>query len=206
MTAPKLDRSNIVEFIADIFERRGAESYLGEQVSMSEHMLQGAVLAEAEQAMRIDEVWQLALEIGYQRTLARRLLAVGGEFGLALLAIVAGMWYAAEAQSNGAAHLITLITAAMGALSVAHAHAHLESSSKKSKSCCCSAASARSTAAAPCPAARLSPTNWRSIWPQAASAASAFSATTRARAPASRLVLMKSRVMTSPSGAWRAWS
>ena len=50
MTAPKLDRSTIVEFIADIFERRGAEPYLGEQVSMSEHMLQGAVLAEAEGA------------------------------------------------------------------------------------------------------------------------------------------------------------
>ena len=50
MTAPKLDRSNVVEFIADIFERRGAESYLGEQVSMSEHMLQGAVLAQAEGA------------------------------------------------------------------------------------------------------------------------------------------------------------
>ncbi|WP_421694803.1 (R)-1-hydroxy-2-trimethylaminoethylphosphonate oxygenase [Aestuariivirga sp.] len=45
-----LDRSNIVEFIADIFERRGAESYLGEAVSMSEHMLQGAVLAEKEGA------------------------------------------------------------------------------------------------------------------------------------------------------------
>lgn len=50
MTAPKLDKGNIVEFIADIFERRGAESYLGEKVSMSEHMLQGAVLAEAEGA------------------------------------------------------------------------------------------------------------------------------------------------------------
>jgi phosphonate degradation associated HDIG domain protein len=50
MTAPKLDRSNIVAFIADIFERRGAESYLGEQVSMSEHLLQGAVLAVAEGA------------------------------------------------------------------------------------------------------------------------------------------------------------
>ena len=49
-TAPKLDRSNIVAFIADIFERRGAESYLGEPVSMSEHMLQGAVLAETEGA------------------------------------------------------------------------------------------------------------------------------------------------------------
>jgi phosphonate degradation associated HDIG domain protein len=50
MTSPQLDQSNIVEFIADIFERRGAESYLGEAVSMSEHMLQGAVLAEAEGA------------------------------------------------------------------------------------------------------------------------------------------------------------
>lgn len=50
MTTPKLDRSNIVEFIADIFERRGAESYLGEAVTMSEHMLQGAVLAERDGA------------------------------------------------------------------------------------------------------------------------------------------------------------
>lgn len=38
-----------------------------------------AVLTEAEQALLVDEVWQAALEIGYQRTLARRLLAVGGE-------------------------------------------------------------------------------------------------------------------------------
>jgi phosphonate degradation associated HDIG domain protein len=44
------DRSTIVEFIADIFARRGAEDYLGEAVSMSEHMLQGAVLAEQEGA------------------------------------------------------------------------------------------------------------------------------------------------------------
>ena len=43
-------RDTIVEFIADIFERRGAESYLGEPVTMSQHMLQGAVLAEAEGA------------------------------------------------------------------------------------------------------------------------------------------------------------
>ena len=46
MTTSALDRSNIVDFIADIFERRGAESYLGEAVTMSQHMLQGAVLAE----------------------------------------------------------------------------------------------------------------------------------------------------------------
>lgn len=50
MIAPKLDKANIVAFIADIFERRGAESYLGEPVTMSQHMLQGAVLAEKEGA------------------------------------------------------------------------------------------------------------------------------------------------------------
>jgi [1-hydroxy-2-(trimethylamino)ethyl]phosphonate dioxygenase len=49
MTAP-LTRDNIVEFIAGIFERRGADDYLGEAVTMSEHMLQGAVLAEREGA------------------------------------------------------------------------------------------------------------------------------------------------------------
>ncbi len=41
-----LTRENIVAFIGDIFNRRGAESYLGEDVTMSEHMLQGAQLAE----------------------------------------------------------------------------------------------------------------------------------------------------------------
>ncbi len=41
----KLKSENIVAFIGDIFQRRGAESYLGEQVSMSQHMLQGAQLA-----------------------------------------------------------------------------------------------------------------------------------------------------------------
>jgi [1-hydroxy-2-(trimethylamino)ethyl]phosphonate dioxygenase len=46
MTAPNLSARTIVPFIADIFERRGAESYLGEAVTMSEHMLQSAVLAE----------------------------------------------------------------------------------------------------------------------------------------------------------------
>lgn len=42
----RLNVDNIVAFIADIFERRGADSYLGEEVTMSEHMLQGAQLAE----------------------------------------------------------------------------------------------------------------------------------------------------------------
>ena len=47
---PDLNRQNIVAFLADIFERRGAESYLGEPVTMAEHMLQGAWLAEADGA------------------------------------------------------------------------------------------------------------------------------------------------------------
>lgn len=42
----KLTTDNIVDFIGDIFLRRGADSYLGEDVTMSEHMLQGALLAE----------------------------------------------------------------------------------------------------------------------------------------------------------------
>ena len=50
MSPKELNAGNIVEFIADIFERRGAESYLGEPVTMSEHMLQGAWLAERDGA------------------------------------------------------------------------------------------------------------------------------------------------------------
>lgn len=41
-----LTRANIVDFLADIFERRGGEEYLGEPVTMAEHMLQGATFAE----------------------------------------------------------------------------------------------------------------------------------------------------------------
>jgi len=65
MTQTTLDRSSIVPFLADVFERRGAESYLGEQVSMAEHMLQGAWLAEQEAAP--DELVAAALlhDIGH---------------------------------------------------------------------------------------------------------------------------------------------
>jgi len=41
-----LSRDNIVAFLEDIFERRGGEEYLGEPVTMAEHMLQGATIAE----------------------------------------------------------------------------------------------------------------------------------------------------------------
>jgi predicted HD phosphohydrolase len=61
----KLDASNIVAFLADIFHRRGADSYLGEDVTMSQHMLQGAQLAEAANA--VDELVAAALlhDIGH---------------------------------------------------------------------------------------------------------------------------------------------
>ncbi len=48
MTKPT--RDSIVAFIADILTRRGADSYLGEAVTMQEHMLQGACFAEQEGA------------------------------------------------------------------------------------------------------------------------------------------------------------
>ena len=35
----------MIALLRDVFERRGAESYLGEQVTISQHMLQGAALA-----------------------------------------------------------------------------------------------------------------------------------------------------------------
>lgn len=40
-----VDHNNIVDFIEDIIERRGSESYLGEVVTMREHFLQTADLA-----------------------------------------------------------------------------------------------------------------------------------------------------------------
>jgi phosphonate degradation associated HDIG domain protein len=41
-----LDKENIIPFISNIFNRLGADSYLGEAVSMTEHMLQTAHNAE----------------------------------------------------------------------------------------------------------------------------------------------------------------
>ncbi len=62
-TAPTPE--TIVEVIADIFERRGTDEYLGEAVTMAEHMLQGARLAEQEGAP--DELVAAALlhDIGH---------------------------------------------------------------------------------------------------------------------------------------------
>jgi phosphonate degradation associated HDIG domain protein len=49
MSAPDfatLTSGNIVAFLGDIFERCGDEEYLGEPVTMAQHMLQGATIAE----------------------------------------------------------------------------------------------------------------------------------------------------------------
>ena len=49
-----INTENIVDFIGSIFERRGGEEYLGEPVTMGQHMLQGATLAE--QNKETDEI------------------------------------------------------------------------------------------------------------------------------------------------------
>ncbi len=41
-----LTQQNIVAFLGDIFDRCGDEEYLGEPVTMAQHMLQGATIAE----------------------------------------------------------------------------------------------------------------------------------------------------------------
>lgn len=58
-------RETIVSLIGDILTRRGADSYLGEAVTMQEHMLQGAFLAEQDGAP--DELVAAALlhDIGH---------------------------------------------------------------------------------------------------------------------------------------------
>lgn len=43
---PGLNSGTIVAFIQDIFVRRGGERYLGEAVTLAQHMLQGATIAE----------------------------------------------------------------------------------------------------------------------------------------------------------------
>jgi phosphonate degradation associated HDIG domain protein len=46
MSVGVLSRESVVDFVADILTRRGAESYLGEAVTMQQHMLQAAYAAE----------------------------------------------------------------------------------------------------------------------------------------------------------------
>ena len=60
-----LSPDNIVAFLADIFERRGGEEYLGEPVTMAEHMLQGAHFAESAGEPEIIIVAALLHDIGH---------------------------------------------------------------------------------------------------------------------------------------------
>lgn len=60
-----LSSDNIVAFLGDIFERRGGEEYLGEPVTMAEHMLQGAHFAEQAGEPEIIIVSALLHDIGH---------------------------------------------------------------------------------------------------------------------------------------------
>ena len=65
MTQPTLTTSNIIDYLEDVLLRRGEDSYLGESVTMSEHMLQAA--CQAEKAGESPEVMVAALlhDIGH---------------------------------------------------------------------------------------------------------------------------------------------
>jgi len=65
MSGPGPTPETIVAVLGDIFARRGAESYLGEAVTMSEHMLQCAALAEAEGAAEALVAAALLHDIGH---------------------------------------------------------------------------------------------------------------------------------------------
>ena len=56
---------NIVDFIGSIFERRGGEEYLGEPVTMGQHMLQGATLGEKNEGPDEIVVGALLHDIGH---------------------------------------------------------------------------------------------------------------------------------------------
>ena len=60
-----LNAQTIVPFLASIFERRGGEEYLGEPVTMAQHMLQGATLAERAHSPEVVIVAALLHDIGH---------------------------------------------------------------------------------------------------------------------------------------------
>lgn len=60
-----LTKDTIVPFLQDIFERRGGEEYLGEPVTMAEHMLQGATIAEQNGMDEVIIVAALLHDVGH---------------------------------------------------------------------------------------------------------------------------------------------
>ena len=71
MLPENLSSQTIVAFIADIFERRGGEEYLGEEVTMAEHMLQGATIAEQNGNEDGSEIINIVEEFNHIRTLSQ---------------------------------------------------------------------------------------------------------------------------------------
>jgi phosphonate degradation associated HDIG domain protein len=65
MSAEILTPETIVDFLGGIFERRGGEEYLGEPVTMAEHMLQGAHFAEKAGEPEVVIVAALLHDIGH---------------------------------------------------------------------------------------------------------------------------------------------
>jgi len=61
----KLSANNIVAFLQDIFDRRGGEEYLGEPVTMAQHMLQGATIAKNNGESELIIVAALLHDIGH---------------------------------------------------------------------------------------------------------------------------------------------
>ncbi len=61
----RLTKENIVDFILDLFERRGAEEYMGEKVSLSQHMEQSAACASADGAPDALVVAALLHDVGH---------------------------------------------------------------------------------------------------------------------------------------------
>ena len=59
--------NGIVDHLEDVFRRRGAESYLGEQVTMAQHMLQTAQCAEQAGADNSQIVAALLHDIGHYK-------------------------------------------------------------------------------------------------------------------------------------------
>jgi phosphonate degradation associated HDIG domain protein len=60
-----LDRLSIVDFIIDLFSRRGSDEYMGEPVSMAQHMEQTAACATADGATNDLVIAALLHDIGH---------------------------------------------------------------------------------------------------------------------------------------------
>jgi predicted HD phosphohydrolase len=61
----ELTKDNIVDFILDLFARRGAEEYMGESVSMAQHMEQSAACSVADGATEALVIALLLHDIGH---------------------------------------------------------------------------------------------------------------------------------------------